>query len=261
MQDVPSRPLGSETPDDAQQLLDALPIPAAEIGREPSGSTAILRANDSFRALVGYDERLRGALAADVPLLCEQPIAAAIQCVLEGGLDVHQFETAHGDRQFQVRVARLGAADRCLLTLIDRTAEIGVERSFRPEPLRDSLTGLPNRRAFEARVGEVLGHPNFEETSHALLTVRLSNMTEDGAEDELLIAASGRLLSALRAGDLLARTGQSSFAILMRLERGQPDAVELAERLKAVLAAPFRLSSSEATVDSAIECARLRAVA
>jgi GGDEF domain-containing protein len=122
--------------------------------------------------------------------------------------------------------------------------------------LRDGLTGLPNRCAFEQRVAEVLEHPNFGEGSHALLTVRLSGPEGAGA-GELLIAAARRLVSALRAGDLLARTGPGSFAILTRLEPGQPDARDLAERLRTVLAAPFRLSDLEAQIDCSVEYAPL----
>jgi diguanylate cyclase (GGDEF)-like protein len=250
-------------------MLDGLPIPAAEIARRTGEPALIRRANESFRALAGHDERLRGFLVADVPLLDRGSIGDALRSLFGGDRPFHQFETFDsetlGRRPFVVRLARLTGTDefpdRCLLTLLDRSLESGPEQSFRPEPARDRLTGLANRRAFEERVADVLGHPNFEDTSHALLSVRIAAPDEEGAADEVLIAAARRLLSALRAGDLLARTGQASFAILMRLERGHPDATELAERLRSVLAAPFRLSLSEARVDSSVECAPLLATA
>ncbi|HEX8442829.1 MAG TPA: hypothetical protein VF631_04195 [Allosphingosinicella sp.] len=268
MKAQPLRPAQSEAPSEGQELLDGLPIPAAELGRAPGGPALILRANDSFRSLSSYDERLRGPLVADVPLLERGQIRDALRGMFDGGASVHQFEMSDGETigrgESVVRLARLTGTpdfpDRCLLTLLDRSAQAAPERSFRPEQARDRLTGLPNRRAFEERVGEVLGHPNFEDTSHALLSVRLVAPAEQALADELLIAAAGRLLSALRAGDLLARSGQASFAILMRLERGQPDAMELAERLGVVLAAPFRLSVSEVAAASAVEFAPLRAI-
>jgi diguanylate cyclase (GGDEF)-like protein len=96
--------------------------------------------------------------------------------------------------------------------------------------LRDSLTGLPNRTAFNERVEAALEDPGFQPGSHAVLVVdmrRFSRVNECVgalAGDELLIAFARRLFSALRAHDLLARTGGDEFGILLRLERprGRP---------------------------------------
>lgn len=241
--------------DTVQELLDGLPIAAAELGRGPDEAVLILRANDQFRALAGYDERLRGAAASNVALFSDPSIAASL-----GRADPVQFDTVVGGLQLQVRLAPLGgaptAADRNLLTLIDRSAEIAPVHGFALAPLRDPLTGLPDRRGFEERVREVLEHPNFEDGRHALLTVRLP-VAHDAPAAELLLAAARRLLSALRAGDLLARTGPASFAMLVRLEPDQPDVPELVERLRRVLAASFRLSDCELDLTASIECARL----
>jgi hypothetical protein len=258
----------TEPGEDGQEMLDGLPIPAAEIARRTGEPVLIRRANESFRALAGHDERLRGQLVADVPLLERGAIGDTLRDLFGGDKRFHQFETFDaaglGQRPFVVRLARLTGTrefpDRFLLTLLDRSLESGPEQNFRPEPGRDALTGLANRRAFEERVGEVLGHPNFENSSHALLSVRLSASEHEGAADEVLIAAARRVLAALRAGDLLARTGPASFAILMRLERGQPDAMELAERLRNVLGAPLRLSNCETGIDCSVESAPLCAV-
>ena len=265
MQARPLRPADFAAPDDGQELLDGLPIPAALIGRSEVGSTEIVRANEAYRTLVRHDERLRGALAADVPLLGAGAIAAALRDHFAGdapafGPEPIDVETPDG-RWLVASLARLsGSANhprRCLLTLLDRSGDRAPERSYRPAPARDPLTGLPNRRAFEERVGEILGHPNFAPGSHALLTVMLAAGQPQEEADEMLIAVAGRLLAALRAGDLLARSGERSFAVLMRLEKGWPDALELAERLRAVLATPFRLSSREASLACSVQCSPL----
>ena len=77
------------------------------------------------------------------------------------------------------------------------------------------------------------------------------------AGDELLITFARRLVSALRPSDVLARTSGDEFGILMRLDRGPGDALRAAERIKAVLTLPFRLSELEIRVDCAIGCAIL----
>jgi diguanylate cyclase (GGDEF)-like protein len=129
--------------------------------------------------------------------------------------------------------------------------------------LRDSLTGLPNRSAFNERVEAVLEDPGFQPGSHAVLVVdmrRFSRVNEcvgSLAGDELLITFARRLFSALRAGDLLARTGGDEFGILMRLDRGLEEALQAAARIEAALASPFRLSELEIRVDCALGCALL----
>ena len=46
------------------------------------------------------------------------------------------------------------------------------------------------------------------------------------AGDELLITFARRLILALRAGDVLARTGGNEFGVLVSLRRGVEDALE-----------------------------------
>jgi diguanylate cyclase (GGDEF)-like protein len=147
--------------------------------------------------------------------------------------------------------------------LIDRTAQVETERSLRSEMLRDSLTGLPNRLAFNEQVEKVLEDGAFLPGSHAVLVVdmtRFSRVNEcvgSIAGDELLITFARRLCSSLRAGDVLARTGGDEFGMLIRLDKGLEDAVQAAERIRTTLTTPFRLSELEIRVDCAIGCALL----
>ena len=268
---IPVRRTAEESAGGQPEYLDALPIAAAVIGAGAIAPARVERANDLFRTLVRYDERLRTGLVADVGLLSRGPIAIRLQDFLTGDEPVLQFESSDGQaiapRHFVVRLARLsgvaGAPQRCLLSLLDTTAQVETERNLRAEMLRDSLTGLSNRLAFNERVEEILDHPNFQEGTYAVVVVDMTRFSRVNecmgaiAGDELLIAFARRLFSALRAGDVLARTGGDEFGILMRLDRGLPDALELAERVKAVLATPFRLSELEIRVDCSVGCALL----
>ena len=254
-----------------QEYLDALPIAAAVIGRTLAARYEIERGNDHFRGLARCDERIENCTIDCIGLLKRGPIGLSLRDFLDGSEQVRQFEGGDGEviagRHFIVRLARLSGSarhpSRCLISLIDKTAEVETEKSLRSEMLRDSLTGLPNRLAFNERVEEILDHPNFREGNHAVVVVDMTRFSRVNecvgaiAGDELLISFARRLFSALRAGDVLARTGGDEFGILMRLDRGLEDALELGERVRSVLATPFRLSELEIRVDCSVGCALL----
>jgi len=252
-----------------QGYLDALPIAAAIITQ--ADEPYIECANDLFRLIAEWDERLGERTIGRVPILNSGPIGARLATFMKGDEAAHQFETADGrniaGRHFTVRFALLkvvqGQPRRFLLSLIDKTAQVETEKSLRSEMLRDTLTGLPNRFAFNERVDAVLADPNFREGAYAVLAVDMTRFSRVNecmgalAGDELLITFARRLVSALRPTDMLARTSGDEFGILMRLDRGMSDAMRAAERIKAVLTLPFRLSDLEIRVDCAIGCAIL----
>jgi len=250
------------TADDAA-LLDALPIAAAVIGKGATGLN-VLSYNERFRETVelstcsalDWDEAdcLKGGPIAD--MLAEffaNPVAS-------GDLDFRDGEGVAA-RYFRLKLAPLplgeGKIPRCLLSLVDRTVEAQAERTLRAEMLRDSLTGLPNRLAFTEQI-ELTGEKVTRDQQHAVLIVdmlRFSRINESMgglAGDELLITFARRLMSALRGGDVLARTGGNEFGVLVTLRRGVGDALAAAERIQEVLATPFKISELEIRVECAI---------
>lgn len=254
-----------------QDYLDALPIAAAIIAAPESGAAFVHAANPHFRRIGGLAGGTCGTPIDRVPFLKAGPIGRSLRDFLDGETAAHEFEGHDGQiiggRHFTVRLARLaprlGLAKRCLISMIDKTAQVETEKSLRAEMLRDTLTGLPNRLAFNERVEEILEHPNFHEGTHAVVVVDMTRFSRVNecmgalAGDELLITFARRLFSTLRAGDVLARTGGDEFGILMRLESGIDDALALSERIKSVLTTPFRLSEMEIRVDCSVGCALL----
>ncbi|HEY6917402.1 MAG TPA: bifunctional diguanylate cyclase/phosphodiesterase [Allosphingosinicella sp.] len=252
-----------------QEYLDALPIAAAVICSNAPGDIWIDKANQQFRRIAALPE---GGI--DLPVeqsgfldLCG--VGPRVLAFVPGEESSLQFECSDGQevggRHFSVRIARLRstsyAARRCLLTILDRTAQVDTEHSLRAEMLRDSLTGLPNRLAFAEQVELLLQDPTVSDTSHAVLVVDMARFSRVNecvgaiAGDELLIAFASRLFSALSPGDVLARIGSDEFGILLKLENGLDDALDAAARIKAALIAPFRLSDLEIQVDCSIGCA------
>jgi len=244
-----------------QDFVDALPVAAAIHSLEPDGATDVQIANSDYRRLAEGGPTISFIEASGI----EARVAAFLR---DGELEA-RFEVtdgqAVGGRVFAARLTRLtrvpSLGQRALLTLLDRTAEVETEKSLRSEMLRDSLTGLPNRTAFNEAVEAVLGDSSSGRQSHAVIVLDITRFSRVNecvgalAGDELLITFARRLVSALRASDLLARTGGNEFAVLMRLGRGLDDALEAAERIRAAMAAPFRLSELEIRIDCAMGCA------
>ncbi len=245
-------------------LLDALPIAAAIIERREDLCLKVAAYNSRF-----FDTVKESSCTAldwnEADCLKSGAIAELLQKFFDGvdvsgELDFKDGEGVSG-RYFRVKLAPLpkkkGKSERCLLSVVDRTVEVQAERTLRAEMLRDSLTGLPNRLAFSEAI-EKTGEKVARDVEHAVLVVdmlRFSRINESMgslAGDELLITFARRLILALRAGDVLARTGGNEFGVLVSLRRGIEDALKAADRIQQVMAAPFKLSDLEIRVECAI---------
>jgi diguanylate cyclase (GGDEF)-like protein len=245
-------------------LLDALPIAAAVIERTEAGAFRVAAHNSRFLELI---ERSNCTAVDwdDAECLKSGPIADLLSGFFDGSDVTGELDFKDGDgvsaQFYRVKLAPLakGARSncRCLLSVVDRTVELQAERTLRAEMLRDSLTGLPNRLAFTEAI-ESAGQNVTRDVEHAVLVVdmlRFSRINESMgslAGDELLITFARRLILALRAGDVLARTGGNEFGILVSLRRGVEDAITAAERIQDVMTAPFKLSELEIRVECAI---------
>jgi diguanylate cyclase (GGDEF)-like protein len=251
-------------------LLNALPIAAAIVVRTDDGALKVCAHNSRFLETIERSQCT--ALDWDeAECLKSGPIADLIHSFV-AGTDVDgelDFKDGNGvsAQFFRLKLAPLPHADdgaRCLLSVVDRTVELQAERTLRAEMLRDSLTGLPNRLAFTEAI-EKAGEKIARDIDHAVLVVdmlRFSRINESMgslAGDELLITFARRLILALRAGDVLARTGGNEFGVLVSLRRGVEDALKAAERIQEVMAAPFKLSELEIRVECAIGVALMNA--
>ena len=246
-------------------LLNALPIAAAVIERTEQRSLALVSYNQKFADAVA-SSTCTGLDTEEKSCLQGGPIADLMHGFFDGDCHADELEFRDGEgvaaRYFRIKLAplparRSGDCPRALLSLVDRTMEVQAERALRAEMLRDSLTGLPNRLAFTEFV-EKAGEDSEHDLEHAVLVVdmlRFSRINESMgslAGDELLITFARRLISALRAGDMLARTGGNEFGILVSLRRGITDALAAADRIQDVMTAPFKLSELEIRVECAI---------
>ncbi|MES2097846.1 MAG: bifunctional diguanylate cyclase/phosphodiesterase [Pseudomonadota bacterium] len=233
--------------------IELIPVPLALIG-ESGGRASIDAANRAFR-VAGL-----GAVGEESPIL--QELGERFVMFLLGNAAREEFSWEFGDavdcRHFRVTLARRStASDRCFVTLVDHTGELRTERNLRREMITDSLTGLPNRTGFTERLEECMA-AGVDATHYAVLIIDLDRFNRVNAclgsmaGDELLITFARRLKGALRAIDVLARTGGDEFGILLALEGDPAEAQQAAARIQQALATPFRLSSFEIRVACSI---------
>jgi len=241
-------------PSGAAQILNMLPVPAAVVEWRDN-SFAFETVNRPFR-LAGL-----GTIADQSPLI--RLLGARIAAFVDSDATEQEMNWELGDavdcRRFRVKLARRAShksSGRCLVTLIDQTSELRTERSLRREMLSDSLTGLPNRAGFAERLEEEIERGGMSE--FAVLIINLDRFSRVNAcmgglsGDELLISVARRVKGALRAHDVLARTGGDEFAIQLALDEGTSDAFHVAKRIQNALTTPFRLSDFEIRVDCSI---------
>ena len=252
-------------------LLDALPIAAGVFGLK-HGALWVHSLNRRFFDLAGCSGE-PDSFAEFFQRYSQSPAGDFIREYLSDPVKApDELDHVDGEgpqkRFLKLKLAPLVAdsngGPRCLLSVVDRTVEVQAENNLRAEMLRDSLTGLPNRLSFTETI-EACGGSTARDCEFAVLVVdmlRFSRINESMgslAGDELLITFARRLISALRGGDVLARTGGNEFGILVGLKRGVADALAAAERIQQIMSTPFKLSELEIRVECAIGVALMQA--
>ncbi|MBO1419417.1 EAL domain-containing protein [Streptomyces sp. FH025] len=145
-----------------------------------------------------------------------------------------------------------------VLTLRDVTEQRRMERELTHRAFHDSLTGLANRVLFQDRVGHALSRGERSGAVTGVLFIDLDdfkvvNDTQGHAVgDELLVAVSLRVSTALRSSDTAARLGGDEFAVLVEDALRPADVDTIAGTVLAVFAEPFKLSAGAVRVSASI---------
>jgi diguanylate cyclase (GGDEF)-like protein/PAS domain S-box-containing protein len=144
------------------------------------------------------------------------------------------------------------------VTLIDITQRKEAEDRILADALRDPLTGVLNRRGFEAHAGERLAGT----VSGAVLYLDLDQFKAINdrfghqAGDALLKAFGHRLEFCLRPEDVLARLGGDEFAIVLP-DVSVEDARHVAQRLVETAGEPYIIQGQEIECSASVGIALL----
>ena len=145
----------------------------------------------------------------------------------------------------------------------DITTRKTLENELRHQAFHDSLTGLANRALFVDRLGHALTLTRRNPRPLAVLFVDLDDFKTINDSlghvegDAILVGVAERLRGALRTGDTIARMGGDEFAVLVEDPPAASAPTDVADRLLAVLQAPFKHGSKDLFVHASVGIAVL----
>ena len=122
----------------------------------------------------------------------------------------------------------------------------------------DSLTTLANRHTLQRQLEQALSLASRQQRTGALLLFDLDSFKEINdahghmVGDELLRMVASRLRPAIRESDTFARFGGDEFAVVAPDVAGPAGAADLAHRLIALMAEPFRVGDAEVRIGASI---------
>jgi diguanylate cyclase (GGDEF)-like protein/PAS domain S-box-containing protein len=146
---------------------------------------------------------------------------------------------------------RNAALEGAVMVLHDVSNAKKLAQELSHQATHDSLTGLPNRDAFDASLAEAIDSARDRGLHHVLMFLDLDQfkVVNDScghtAGDELLRQLTLVLSQSIRKGDALARLGGDEFAVLLR-DCPLPAALRVAEGLREAVA-DFKYSWQDRT--------------
>ena len=140
----------------------------------------------------------------------------------------------------------------------DVTAHREAEDKIKVMATHDALTGLLNRFGFKQRLEQCLAEAQRRTGRFALLYLdldrfkRVNDTLGHPVGDRLLQAVAARMTGVVRKSDATARLGGDEFAVIQRISVAPRDAMRLAERLVAALAAPYDIDGVRIEIGTSI---------
>lgn len=222
------------------------------------GGLRIVDANAELLRMLGRSDRdLRGR---PIDELGSRPqparLALMAQKAANGDGPVvvnHRYHRADGTEGWaRTSIRRLDEGDegiQLVCVILDFTNDQMALDEQRREAERDPLTGLLNRRGGDRRLKAAL--EKMAETGPVAVIVcdadrfkEVNDRFGHAAGDELLAGMAGRLRSAVRSSDEVARMGGDEFIVVARVA-DEHEATAIADRCVRTASGPFRLSISE----------------
>ncbi len=123
---------------------------------------------------------------------------------------------------------------------------------------QDTLTGLPNRMQLEDRLEQALVRGKRRGTLVGVMFIdldrfkRVNDTLGHASGDQLIREVAKRLRGAVRAEDTVARLGGDEFVVLIGDAATLGHILQVAEKMRSAMAAPYRVSGRELFCSSSI---------
>lgn len=245
--------------EELRAVLEAFPDQMYRITREGLVVESLTPDHDGFID----STRVVGKRLADI---IPDPFAAKFVHTIEQVSDLQDRATlrctesdlgSDGIRSFEIRIAPLPDGD-VLASLRNITPQIQMEEQLTHQALHDDLTGLPNRAHLATKLQEALEATAHTDGHLGVLFLDLDGFKQindtlgHSAGDDLLVAVAGRLTTAIRPHDMVARIGGDEFIMMCRELRKPAEAESVAARVLALLTEPIDLDGTPVTVSASI---------
>jgi diguanylate cyclase (GGDEF)-like protein/PAS domain S-box-containing protein len=122
----------------------------------------------------------------------------------------------------------------------------------------DAVTALPNRGLFMDRLQRVISMDRRKRNGVAVLMIDLDGFKQINdtlghrAGDEVLKEVADRLMSTMRAADIVARIGGDEFAVLLASCPSPSDATAIAAKIQAAIKRPFSVDGQPVNLDASV---------
>jgi diguanylate cyclase (GGDEF)-like protein len=167
---------------------------------------------------------------------------------------VRVFLELHAARaELQQAMAALSERNRQLT--IEIAERERVEALVRHQASHDTLTGLPNRMLFRDRLQGAIQRAHRHHGLFALACIDIDGFKHvndthgHSVGDALLQQIAARLSAQLRGNDTVARLGGDEFALILEEINDQPLALQLCQKLCALLGEPYLLVVNGSSTD------------
>jgi diguanylate cyclase (GGDEF)-like protein/PAS domain S-box-containing protein len=202
--------------------------------------------------IVDPDHRLGLVHPEDLPLVMESRSEAlanpgrAIRCA---------YRCRHADghwvdlEEVMTNLLEDPAVTGIVTNMRDVTADRRHEAELLAQARRDVLTDLPNRRQFDELVDSAVARVARTGSRLAVLYLDLDRfkLVNDSfghhVGDSLLMEAAGRLRTATRSGDVVARLSGDEFVVLCEPIDGEEEALSIADRVLEAFREPFSVGA------------------
>jgi diguanylate cyclase (GGDEF)-like protein len=144
----------------------------------------------------------------------------------------------------------------------ERTAELSASQTqLERFAYFDTLTALPNRRAFNDSLQRLVSDADRHRRPFSLLLVDLDGFKQVNdslghqAGDEVLSIAASRLRAEMREGDFVARLGGDEFAALLDTPGDETGTSLVCDRIVTGMAKPMRIGATQVTIGASVGAA------